>query len=150
MELSNTREPTSCGAPRYFPSILWNRPILALQDPAWSFWCSLSFWLSYQLPTFVPLLPQLCPMSRHLILLDLIILIILGEEYNHVAPRYVAFSTLPLHHPSSVQTFSSPPCSQTPSVYVRLEVLTAVTIKNAVFWDVTLCESSKNRHFEGT
>jgi hypothetical protein len=33
---------------------------------------------------------------------------------------------------------------------VRFEVFTAVTMKNGVFWDVTLCGSSKNRRFEGT
>jgi hypothetical protein len=35
-------------------------------------------------------------------------------------------------------------------VSVRLEVLTAVTMKNCVFWDVTKCGSCKNRRFEGT
>jgi hypothetical protein len=34
--------------------------------------------------------------------------------------------------------------------YVRFEVLTAVTMKNAVFWDVTPCGSCKNRYFGGT
>jgi hypothetical protein len=33
---------------------------------------------------------------------------------------------------------------------VRFEVFTAVTMKNAVFWDVTPCGSCKNRHFRGT
>jgi hypothetical protein len=33
---------------------------------------------------------------------------------------------------------------------VRLEVFTAVTTKNAVFWDVTPCGSCKNRRFGGT
>jgi hypothetical protein len=33
---------------------------------------------------------------------------------------------------------------------VRLEVFTAVTMKNGVFWDVTPCGSCKNRCFEGT
>jgi hypothetical protein len=30
-------------------------------------------------------------------------------------------------------------------MYVRFEVFMAVTIKNGVFWDVTLCGSDKNR-----
>jgi hypothetical protein len=33
---------------------------------------------------------------------------------------------------------------------VRFEVFTAVTMKNGVFWDVTLCGSRKNRRFGGT
>jgi hypothetical protein len=33
---------------------------------------------------------------------------------------------------------------------VRFEVFTAVTMKNAVFWDVTPCGSCKNRPFGGT
>jgi hypothetical protein len=32
---------------------------------------------------------------------------------------------------------------------VRFEVFTAVTMKNGVFWDVTLCDSCKNRRFGG-
>jgi hypothetical protein len=34
--------------------------------------------------------------------------------------------------------------------YVRFEVITAVTMKDAVFWDVTQCGSCKNRGFGGT
>jgi hypothetical protein len=33
--------------------------------------------------------------------------------------------------------------------YVRSEVYTAVTMKNAVFWDMTLCGSCKNCSFGG-
>jgi hypothetical protein len=33
---------------------------------------------------------------------------------------------------------------------LRLEVFTAVTMKNAVFWDVMPCDSVKNRRFGGT
>jgi hypothetical protein len=34
--------------------------------------------------------------------------------------------------------------------YVRFEVFTAVTMKNAVFWDVPPCGSCKNRRFGRT
>jgi hypothetical protein len=33
---------------------------------------------------------------------------------------------------------------------VRFEAFMAVTMKNEVFWDVTPCGSSKNRHFGGS
>jgi hypothetical protein len=33
---------------------------------------------------------------------------------------------------------------------VRFEVFTAVTLKNGVFWDVTLCGYCKNRRFGRT
>jgi hypothetical protein len=36
-------------------------------------------------------------------------------------------------------------------MYVRLEVLTVVVVKNSIFWDVTLGSSLKvNRRFGGT
>jgi hypothetical protein len=34
--------------------------------------------------------------------------------------------------------------------FVRYEVFTAVTMKNAAFWDVVLCRSYVNRRFGGT
>jgi hypothetical protein len=34
--------------------------------------------------------------------------------------------------------------------YIRFEVFTAVTMKNAVFWDETPCDSCKNGRFGGT
>jgi hypothetical protein len=34
--------------------------------------------------------------------------------------------------------------------YVRFEVVTAVAMKNAVFWDVAPCRSCVNRRFGGT
>jgi hypothetical protein len=36
------------------------------------------------------------------------------------------------------------------SSFVRFEIFTAVTMKNGVFWDVTLCGSCKNRRFGRT
>jgi hypothetical protein len=54
-----------------------------------------------------------CPVP--LMILDLIILIILGEEYKFEAPHYAVFSSLLSLHHSLVQIFSAP-CSQTPSV----------------------------------
>jgi hypothetical protein len=37
-----------------------------------------------------------------------------------------------------------------PINYVRFEVFTAVTMKSAVFWNVTPCDSCKNRRSGGT
>jgi hypothetical protein len=36
------------------------------------------------------------------------------------------------------------------NLYIRFEVFRAVTMKNAVFWDVTPCGSFKNRRLGGT
>jgi hypothetical protein len=36
------------------------------------------------------------------------------------------------------------------TIRVRLEVFTAVAMKNGIFWDVTPCGSCKNRRFGGT
>jgi hypothetical protein len=44
----------------------------------------------------------------------------------------------------------SPLQSPTGYWYVRFQMFTAVTMKNAEFWDVTLCGFCKNRHFEGS
>ena len=48
---------------------------------------------------------------------------------NHLAPRYGISSIPPLPRPSSVQIFSSTPCSQTPSASFRPAMSTINTIK---------------------
>jgi hypothetical protein len=59
-----------------------------------------------------------------------------------------------LYHPvtyaSLVQISTSAPRSQTPSVYVGFEVLTAVVMNVAIFWDIALCSMYVNQHFRGT
>jgi hypothetical protein len=54
----------------------------------------------------------------HYILLDLIFLIILGEEYILRSSSLCSFLQLPITSSLFGQTFSSAPCSQTPSVYI--------------------------------
>jgi hypothetical protein len=66
--------------------------------------------------------PTFATCAAHLIFLGLLILI---KNINYDAPHYAIFSNLLLCHPSSVQIFSSAPCSQVPSVYVL--VLTSET-----------------------
>jgi hypothetical protein len=44
---------------------------------------------------------------------------------------------------------TSPSGRQADLCYARFEVFTAVTMKNAVFWDVTKCEFCRNRRIEG-
>jgi hypothetical protein len=43
-----------------------------------------------------------------------------------------------------------PPEISIGGIFVRLEVFTAVTMKNGFFWDVTPCGACKNRRFGGT
>jgi hypothetical protein len=145
MGLSTTREATSCEVNWYFLSILWNPkvhyhihkssplvPILSQINPAHTIISNLSKInkpCTYVLAFLMVSLPQAfvhsfpfstirATYSAHLSLLDLIILIILGEEYRLRSSSLSSLSTLLSPHPSSVQIISSAPCSQIPSVYV--------------------------------
>jgi hypothetical protein len=66
-------------------------------------------------PVFYFPINTTCPV--HLIL-NLIIPIIVGEEYKSRSSSYADFSTLSSHHPSLLQIFNSAPCSQTFLVFV--------------------------------
>jgi hypothetical protein len=110
MELSSSSEAVNCAAAQELPRILWNQninyrvrknpplvpilcqinpihPILskihfdiAYQPTSWSSQLSLSFCPYHQYPISMPLLPIRATFSSHLILVQLIILVILGEE----------------------------------------------------------------------
>jgi hypothetical protein len=72
-----------------------------------------------------------CP--TNLILLYVFLLIIFGEDCKSRSPTLCSFLTLLSLHPSSVQIFSSEPCSRRPSVYIIV-----IFGKASPFWSTTL------------
>jgi hypothetical protein len=96
-------------SPSYFSKIHFNIiPHLRLSLP--------SDLLPSGFPTKILFAPIRSTCPTNLILLELIILIILGEEYKLWNSALCSFFTIPSTHPPSVQIFSSAPCFQTPSV----------------------------------
>jgi hypothetical protein len=58
-------------------------------------------------------------LSSHLMLLDLLFIIICGEEYIYEDSLYVMCSILQSQPVSKIQIFSSAPRAQTPSLNMR-------------------------------
>jgi hypothetical protein len=80
-----------------------------------SVYWSLSFWLSHSNTVCISLLPKVCCMPSHLILLDLLILIIFGEQYKFLIAQFspTSYYFICLRSKHSFQH-----SSQTPSVYI--------------------------------
>jgi hypothetical protein len=94
----------------YLNIILLHSPRSACRSP--------TAWLPQQNPVCTPFLPLRAIFLAHLVLLDLMMLIIFGDKNSCGVPHCVIFTNLLIFHPSSVQTFSSAPFSEKPSVCV--------------------------------
>jgi hypothetical protein len=68
--------------------------------------------------------------------------LILGRTFGNINLHYYLWKTLePSRHLNIAQIIWG---------YIRFEVFTALTMKNAVFWDVGPCRTCVNRRFGGT
>jgi hypothetical protein len=117
VELSMTQDATSCAA--NLPNPISTRSILMFSThlhPGLPSGLFPSGFPTSNLYAF--LFSRICATWCDHIIFDFIILITLGEDYNHADSHYAVFSDHPLLHPSLVQILSSAPFSNTPSVYV--------------------------------
>jgi hypothetical protein len=86
----------------------------------------------------------------HFTLLDLIFLIMFVEEYDYEDSQYEPCTASCYFHIPRSTYYSKIICFQIHVIYVGFEVLTAVVMKNSIFWDMAPCGPLKvNRYLGG-
>jgi hypothetical protein len=116
-----------------------------------SFQLSLPFWLSNQYPIYIPLLPIRATCPAHLILLDLIVLIKLGQECN------LWSSALILQHKETqfaqVRAFDIPVGNSTSTAAYRDNSILTALARNRTWWYLILsqvcCSKEQNTQIRG-